>query len=684
MKHKQILSSIVKVSEQCFHETDINKSMKLFLDELLSLTDSEYGFIGIIEENKEQKFLKTLAITDISWNEQTKKFYHENETKGLEFYNLQSLFGDVINHNHVVISNKAENDKRACGVPPGHPPLKRFLGIPFNVGDNFVAMCGVANRIEEYTTKMVKDLEPICNFIASIIYNDSLKKNQAGLKNDIRKNLSIIDSIFKTSPEAIVSINTKGIIQSASESALKLFGYKENEFLGQNIKIIVNKDHQSKHDSYLKNYLKTGKTTVINSIREIDAVKKDGSLFPIELSVSAIEMGNIGFLGIIRDLSYQKKYQESLKQAQKAAQEHNLAKSEFLAIMSHELRTPMNGILGALQILMLEEEHDPIINTAYEQSQSLMGSLNTILDYSRLKVGLYDIDEKPFSLRSLLYEVNDLVARRALNKGLQFDIDCDEEEGLRLISDPYRIKQILLNLLDNAIKFTQQGSISLRTKLERIDDETAYCIFKVKDSGCGIPDGKIESIFNDFSQVDTSTTRESTGFGLGLSISLQIAEILDAKLSVDSVEGKGTTITFSLPLKVKKKAAKTSINLNSATKVLIVEDNVVNYKVLSAMLKKHDLKADIAENGQIALDMYESGKYKVIFMDLMMPVMNGYDCAINIRKVDKDIPIITVSANNDAIQVKKSRECGMNDFISKPISREKLESLIYKYNLLDK
>ena len=686
MNQELILNSIVKLSEEYFIENDIKKSMDSFLDELLKLTESEYGFIGTIENNGKQNYLKTLAITDISWNEETRIFYNDNVATGLEFFNLNSLFGEAIKTCDVVISNTPETDKRACGIPTGHPPLNSFTAIPFKCGGRFVGMCGLANRPGGYSEKLIEELTPLNKCIAALIYNFKLSQEKSSLNTGLIQKSKLISKIFGNAADAMFAIDKTGIIQSVSQSALSLFGYRENEMVGQNVKIIVNEEHRDKHDGYLKKYLETGETNVINTIRTIDAVKKDGTLFPIELSVSAIEIEDIWFLGIIRDLTSQKVYLESIEKAKRAAEQHSQAKSEFLAIMSHELRTPLNRIMGALQSLMHEGLQHPDINEAYKQSQSLLSSLNTILDYSRLKVGLYDIEEKVFNLRDLLNELEELSARMALNKGLEFNISLDTKTECNFLSAPYRIKQILLNLIDNAIKFTDEGSVSLNVNVQEIDEFSSVCYFDIVDTGCGLSHDKIQKIFNDFSKGDKAQLQSENGFGLGLSISLMVAEILDGQIAIDSELGSGSTFTLCLPLKAAPKISVSSSEekvSNDEKKALIVEDNPVNQKILAKMLSKIGVESDIADNGQIGLEMFETGNYSMIFMDLMMPVMNGFECARNIRLMDEKVPIITVSANNDATHVKKSRECGMNDFISKPISRDRLNDLVLKFKGLD-
>lgn len=680
MNHKLILEAIVRLTEEYFTGSDIHKSMYAFLGELLNLTQSEYGFIGTIENNGNQNFLKTLAITDIFRKEETQNFYKDNASNGLEFFEFNSLFGDTIKTGDVVISNTPETDNRSCSIPSWLPPLKTFTGIPFKCGDHFVGMCGLANRTDGYNESLIEELTPLTKCIASLIYNYRLNSEKTSLSTGLNQKSKLISRIFSSAADAMFAVDKSGIIKSVSQSALKLFGYFEHEMIGQNVKMIVNKEHRGNHDDYLKKYLATGETNVINSIRTIDAVKKDGALFPIELSVSAIEIEDIWFLGIIRDLTSQKNYLESIEKAKLAAEQHNQAKSEFLAIMSHELRTPLNRIMGSLQSLIHEGFHNPDINEAYKQSQFLLSSLNTILDYSRLKVGLYDIEEKVFNLRELLNELEELSARMALNKGLEFNVTLESQKECNFLSAPYRIKQILLNLINNAIKFTDHGSVSVNANVQEIDEYSSVCYFDIVDTGCGISHEKIQKIFNDFAKGDKSQLQSDNGFGLGLSISLMVAEIMDGQIAIDSKVGFGSTFTLCLPLKVAPEASHSDQNNSiNEKKVLIVEDNPVNQKILAKMLSKIGIESDIAENGQIGLDMFEEGIYSMIFMDLMMPVMNGFECATNIRLIDEEIPIITVSANNDAAHVKKSRECGMNDFISKPISRERLHDLVNKF-----
>jgi PAS domain S-box-containing protein len=677
IEKKKIVDSILHASEIFFGSDDIKKCMSQFLGEILELTESEYGFIGTIEQNETQKYLKTLAISNIAWNEETLRFYKDNHENGLEFFNLNSLFGEVIRTGKVVISNKPSEDKRGCGIPAGHPPLERFLGIPLYSGHHFVGMLGIANCSRDYSDEMLKDLQPVNESIANLIENYLLHQENKHLEEDLVSGQSFLDSILLNTADAMITINKIGIIQSVNKAALALFDYKESELLGENIKVLVPVAHRDKHDGYLEKYLDTGLEYVINSIRELRAAQKDGTEIPIELSVSKVNYGNISFLGIIRDLRLRDEYLEGVENARLAAEKSDNAKSEFLAIMSHELRTPLHGVMGPLQILLDDvsnKNHADLLKIAYESSQNLLGLLNSVVEYSKLISGLSQKEDVDFYLEEVLVIIEELFATQALGKGIDFVVDKNGLNHSIFRGDEFKIKQILLNLVDNAVKFTNAGFVKLSIELVR-EETFCHCRFIVEDTGLGISQEKQEVIFDHFTQVDSSLARTHEGLGLGLSIAREMAQLLDGDILVSSTPGEGSLFTFELPLKLAEAQVFEGVSVE-ASRILIVDDNRINQKILYKMLEKMSLEADIAEDGFEAVKLFKANSYSLILMDLMMPKMDGYEATEKILAMDPDMPIVAVTANDTVEQMEKCLKVGMKDFIGKPVNLKKLKTIL--------
>ncbi|MBF0264739.1 MAG: PAS domain S-box protein [Gammaproteobacteria bacterium] len=311
---RQLLNAITEAQTSLSLRSDFKKIFDRLLEQLLKLTESEYGFIGEIHSNEShQAYLKTHAITDISWNEETSEFYQQGAADGLEFTNLKSLFGEVITTKGVVIANDPYNDPRRTGLPEGHPALNAFLGIPFFDGEEIIGMVGIANRQGGYNDELVSKLNPFlitCSNLLVTLNSDKQKQiNEASLRESEARGRAILEGAI----EAIITIDHKGSIEEVNPATETIFYYSPSELIGKNVKMLMPEPYSSQHDSYLTNYLTTGKAKVIGSGREVIGKRKDGSTFPMELAVNHISVGNRNlFTGVIRDITEQKVNAEQL------------------------------------------------------------------------------------------------------------------------------------------------------------------------------------------------------------------------------------------------------------------------------------------------------------------------------------------------------------------------------------
>ena len=376
----------------------------------------------------------------------------------------------------------------------------------------------------------------------------------------------------------------------------------------------------------------------------------------------------------------------------KAEDNANL-KSEFLANMSHEIRTPMNGIVGMSYLTLqtsLNSKQRNYIEKIDNSAKRLLAIINDILDLSKIESGKLIIDNVDFNVHKMVSGSMDVIGFKAQKKGLEFTVSYAKEVPKKLYGDSLRVSQILTNLLGNAVKFTNDGKVSLfisKVKSNRFR-------FEVRDTGIGLTQNEQTKLFKAFSQADGSTTRNFGGTGLGLVISKQLVELMGGKIWVESESGEGSKFIFEIEIQeieepieeiVVHSQPPKNINLKQSIEqleghtILLVDDNEINQEIVIGLLENSQIELEIASNGQEAVDMFKKDRYSLILMDIQMPIMDGYQATTIIRKEDSNIPIIAITANAMKEDIIKSRKYGMNDHINKPIDVDKLYATIFKY-----
>ena len=505
-------------------------------------------------------------------------------------------------------------------------------------------------------------------------------KERKRVEEALRNSEERIRTIVNTAVDGIITADERGIIRSFNPAAEKIFGYSEEEVTGWNLKTLMPSPYREEHDTYISDYLRTGKRKVIGMASEALAERKDGTTFPLDLSISEMRLGEERiFTGILRDSTERKLAEEELLRTKEAAERADRAKSEFLANMSHEIRTPMNSIMGFIRLLLDEElsaSQQEMLETVKESADRLLNLIDGILDLSKIEADSIVLEEVPFTMGSLVLEAIRLVRPRVAEKAVE--IRCDLEEGTQwVMGDPTRVRQVLLNLLANASKFTEQGEILTTVKkLKETKDEVLMEV-AVSDTGIGISEDKRGAIFQAFTQADGSTTRKYGGTGLGLTISQRLINVMGGEIKVESRSGEGSTFRFSVWFKkgpAEVDQYKTSVGkgeekeIDREIEILLVEDDPASRKMTMLMLQKMGHAVALAKNGVEAVEMARARVYDIILMDIQMPVMGGMEATRKLRRAKLKTPIVAMTASAMKGERELFLEAGMDDYIAKPIS----------------
>ena len=397
------------------------------------------------------------------------------------------------------------------------------------------------------------------------------------------------------------------------------------------------------------------------------------------------------------EIEHGRQIELELKKAKEKAEKMSQAKGEFLANMSHEIRTPMNGVIGTLQLLEdtnLSEEQKEFVDIAHKSADALLAILNDILDLSKIEAGKLNFESIAFDIRQIVNDIVILHSLKAEQQGVVLVQQVDDSFPEFLMGDPMRLRQVIVNLVSNALKFTKQGEVKISIEVVAKDADSVELKITVSDTGIGIPEGAQETLFNAFTQADGSTTRKYGGTGLGLAIVSQLVEMMGGSLGMDSVEGEGSSFWFTVNLKNTEVipaavaiAVNSNENLQLNAKVLLVEDNPINQMVAQKMLEKIGARTVVANNGIEALRWLDQQAFDLVLMDCQMPEMDGFDATREIRRLEiktleqKRLPVIAMTANVMSGDRERCLEVGMDDYIGKPVQQDQLATVLRKWLL---
>jgi len=509
-----------------------------------------------------------------------------------------------------------------------------------------------------------------------------------------------LGSLLQSIPDLVWMKDAEGFYITCNKRFEDFFGASKDEICGKTDYDFVSKDLADFFREHDKNAMHS--EVPLTNFEEIQFAS-DGHTEYIQTTKTAVRDKDgtiLGVLGVGRDLSELKKNEEALKEAKEEADRANLAKSDFLANMSHEIRTPMNAILGLSELMLdanLSAKEKDYLQKIHGSSKMLLGIINDILDYSKIEANKMEIEHREFNLGNVLSQLKMIFTQSAINKGLKLFFELKGTAPRMVVGDELRINQVLVNLLSNALKFTNEGHVTLTIELKKRHEHSAVINFSVSDTGIGIAGEDISKLFAPFSQADNSTTRKYGGTGLGLSISTRLVEAMGGRLNADSQRGVGSTFSFEIELGIdswdeNKLEAVDELSMISISSiqdlpdlsninVLLVEDNEINQEVALAILKKVNIEAVVANNGKEAVNLFLSkpNYFNIILMDLQMPIMNGYEAASVIREHDKEIPIIALTAAAMVEDREKVLRVGMNDHLPKPINSNEMLRTVAKW-----
>jgi PAS domain S-box-containing protein len=661
---------------------DLDDVLRFSLDKAELLTGSRMGFFHFVDANQQELTLQALSTN-------TLKNLGTADLQGRHYpINEAGAWADCCRMKKPVVHNNYASLPDKNGLPPELAPMEREAVVPVLHNGFVVCIMGVGNKPTDYTPDDVSHLQDF----ASIVGAHAIRLRAEQERNEL---LARFTGFAEASHFGMGIAELDGRIVDVNPALVRLLGEdSKNDCLGKNFATAYSSGVTA--DRF--------QTEVVPALQrrgswhgELELLAVDGRRVPIEANAFVIrdEHNRSLSLGVIlTDITERKQVKRQLAEAKEKAEAASAAKSQFLANMSHEIRTPMNGVIGMTGLLLdteLNSEQRHYAETIRSSGEVLLALVNDILDFSKIEAGKLKLELLDFDLRDLLENFAAPLAMRARSKGIEFDCAVESDVPSQVRGAPGRLRQILTNLAGNAVKFTEQGRVTVRAS--RITETATASVirFTVRDTGVGIPPEHQENLFQKFTQVDASMTRRFGGTGLGLAISKQLAEMMGGQIGVNSKVGVGSEFWFTVPLGkpaqskfLTQEGAKTagfigppSDHLPAAyrrgARVLVAEDNVVNQDVALGILHKLGLRAEAVADGAEAVDVLKSLPYDLVLMDVQMPEMDGLEATRIIRDpkspvLNHEVPIIAMTAHALHGDRRNCLQAGMNDYLPKPVS----------------
>jgi PAS domain S-box-containing protein len=731
-RHADRLRAVTEILQ--YNCGNIQEFLDYSLDKAIVITASKIGYIYFYDE-------ETKLFELNSWSKDVMRECAVVNPKTCYELDKTGIWGEAVRQRRPIILNDFEaHHPLKKGYPKGHVHLSRFLTVPVFYSGRIVAVAAVANKETDYDDTDTLELSLLMDAVWKSA--EALKSAQA-----LRESEACQRKVFDLAPVCIYIHDETGCLYYANETAVGLHGYADPAAFQQlNLKALHAPVSREVFDDRIREIKKTGELRFDGEL-----LRKDGSVFPVQVQARPIEwQGRPAILSIATDMTVRKHFEMELLAANRAlelasvranklavkAEVASEAKSEFLANMSHEIRTPLNGIIGMTGLLLdtpLRADQRQYAQMLRRSGETLLSLVNDILDFSKIEAGKLELDAVFLDLPDLLNHVAEMMQVAAGDKGLAFDCVVDASVPAVCQADPFRLRQVLFNLIGNAIKFTDTGAVSVRVAIAqgacqsgqtgqadrtgRTDAPATWLRFSVSDTGIGIPADRMELLFQKFSQVDGSSVRRYGGTGLGLAISKQLVELMGGEIGVETEAGKGAEFWFTIPVLAASAVAVEALDKQVSTgspeslenrfadrkaRLLLAEDDITNRAVALGILKKLGVSAvDIAGDGQEVLEALQRASYDLILMDVQMPGMDGLEATRQIREMcvcgygsnsvredtphtGQRIPIIAMTAH--AMQGDRERcvAAGMDDYITKPISAKVLAKVLDRWLARDR
>jgi len=605
---------------------------------------------------------------------------------------ISTKFGNRISEpilRMVAKAEQAEGEDNTCFSPVGTGDELEVLAEALDKRDLQL------REYQENLEKQVKDRTHRLSELNIQLETEIQERNEAGKRLEISE--TRLRSILENVLDGIITINEQGVVNTFNPSAERIFGYDKTEIIGKNIKILIPEPYCSKHDTYINTYLRTKIPKIIAIGREGTGKHKDGSTFPMDLSVStAFVQDNRIFIGVIRDITERKKSEAALKQARDEAEKANQAKSLFLANMSHEIRTPMNAVIGfsdLLSTMITDKKQKGYLESIRIAGKTLLGLINDILDLSKIEAGKLELQPESVNPYVIFKEINQLFQLKVAEKELRLVMNIDQNLPKHIMIDETRFRQILFNLIGNAIKFTEKGFVKISVrKIDLPDDpEKIDLHIAIQDTGIGIDHNQISQIFESFTQQDGQSNRKYGGTGLGLAITKNLIRLMNGQIHVTSQLGEGSI--FDIQFQKIEVSKENDDDLNrpfsfdmkqimfEPAKVLVVDDVESNRILIRETLVLAGLDIIEAENGKQAVFFSKEYLPALILMDIRMPVMDGYEATEIIKStpITKDIPIIALTASINFQNPGTIEQSKMDAYFPKPVNMKELFQILFNY-----